>query len=308
MAVQIARALPGAIVRLTRTPDELERWLASLVNPQCILAAGGDGTVMALVNALHKVTPKDAPLPPIGILPLGTGNAWAHSAGARKLGDCVEALRKPHNALPMRRYGLIDIEDQVTFLAGCGWDSEILEDYRRSIAHTPAARLSKNVWTYLSAAVTRTAPRSILLGRARVTVENLGETVYAMQASGEVERLRVGPGKILYEGFASVAGAATVPEFGYGFRAYPFAERMPGLINIRVYDEKPIRALAKLPLLWQGAHPLKGAHDWFVDAVRMTFSREVPLQIAGDAIGMRQVIEYRTSARSVTMLDWRRML
>jgi hypothetical protein len=39
----------------------------------------------------------------------------------------------------------------------------------------------------------------------------------------------------------------------------------------------------------------------------MTFSRQVPLQVGGDAHGMRRTIEYRASTRCVSMIDWRRM-
>ena len=49
-------------------------------------------------------------------------------------------------------------------------------------------------------------------------------------------------------------------------------------------------------------------HDWFVKAARMTFSRMVPLQVGGDALGMRRTVEYQIATRPVDMLDWRRML
>ena len=48
-------------------------------------------------------------------------------------------------------------------------------------------------------------------------------------------------------------------------------------------------------------------HDWFTTGVRMTFSRPVPLQIGGDAVGMRQSVDFRYAGRDVAMLDWRRM-
>jgi hypothetical protein len=38
-------------------------------------------------------------------------------------------------------------------------------------------------------------------------------------------------------------------------------------------------------------------HDWFATEVRMIFSRPMPLQIAGEAVGMRQTVDYKLSPR-----------
>ncbi len=44
-----------------------------------LIAAGGDGTVSEIVNALVRATADGAPLTPIGILPLGTANDLAYA-------------------------------------------------------------------------------------------------------------------------------------------------------------------------------------------------------------------------------------
>jgi diacylglycerol kinase family enzyme len=310
IAVQIAGALPGASVRLTRSIAEVEGWVKTLDRPRGILAAGGDGTAIALVNALDRVLGKARPLPPIGILPLGTGNAWAHSTGAHKLGLAVRMLERHTGTLPTRKFGLVDCEGTLTPFAGTGWDAQILDDYKSQLEASvgPSRVVSKSVWGYLSAMLFRTTPKTILYGRPHLLIENLGDEVYTMTADHKLLKLaNVGHGAVLYEGMASVAGAATAPEFGYGFRAYPFAERLLGFINVRVYDRPAIRAIRDIPKLWRGAHPLRGMHDWFTRAVRMTFSRPMPLQIAGDAVGTRQTVEYRAGDRIVDVLDWRRM-
>jgi Diacylglycerol kinase catalytic domain len=310
IAVQIARALPGASVRLTRSIAEVEGWLRTLDRPRCILAAGGDGTAIALVNALASVAPKYRPDAPIGILPLGTGNAWAHATGAYKLGLAVRMLERHVGALPTRKFGLVDCEGTLTPFAGTGWDAQILDDYKSQLEASvgPSRVVSKSVWGYVSAMLLRTTPKTILYGRPHLLIENLGDEVYTITADRKLLKIaNVGRGAVLYEGMASVAGAATAPEFGYGFRAYPFAERLLGFINVRVYDRAAVSAILDIPGLWRGAHPLRGMHDWFATAVRMTFSRPMPLQIAGDAVGTRQTVEYRASGELVDVLDWRRM-
>jgi diacylglycerol kinase family enzyme len=306
IAVQIARALPGASVRLTRSIQEVEGWLRTIKEPRCILSAGGDGSAVALLNALDRIVPKDEPFPPVGALPLGTGNAWAHALGARKLDTCIRALVRHEGAVPTKRFGLLSCDGVLTFFGGCGWDAQILDDYRLQLEASPSNRISKSVWGYVTAMLLRTFPKAILYGRPHVIIENLGTDVYTITTDRKMVRLTdVGRGAILYDGMASVAGASTCPEFGYGFRAYPHAERMLGFMNVRVYDQKAGGAVLDIPKLWKGQHPLRGMTDWFATEVRMTFSRPMPLQIGGEAIGTRLTVDYKTSERVVDALDWR---
>lgn len=311
IAVQIARALPGATVRLTRSIQEVEGWLRTVVangtsSIRCILSAGGDGSAVTLLNALDRVVPKGKPFPPIGALPLGTGNAWAHALGARKLDACVRALARHHALVPTRRYALLECDGVLTFFGGCGWDAQVLDDYRQQVEQSPSSRIAKSVWGYVTAMLTRTVPKTLLHGRPHVIIENLGDEVYVIDEGCRLKRLEgARRGTILYDGMASVAGAATCPEFGYGFKAYPFAERLLDLLNVRLYDQKALSAVYDIPKLWRGQHPLAGMQDWFATEVRMTFSRPVPLQIGGEAIGSRLTVEFKKSDRSVDALDWR---
>jgi diacylglycerol kinase family enzyme len=310
VAVQIARALPGASVRLTKNQREIDAWLRVLPTPRGVFAAGGDGTAVALVNALDRVTPPDQELPVMGVLPLGTGNAWAHALGAPKLHTCLAALARTPASLPTRRYGLVDAEGMLAHFAGSGWDAMILDDYTRQVeaSRGPGRRLSKSVYGYVTATLLRTAPKVALFGNARVVVENLGDEVFAFDPDGHPRKLEgVGPGTVLFDAPAGIAAVGTCPEFGYRFKAFPFAERMPGFMSVRVFSRSALGAVASIPELWRGVHPLEGMHDWLATHVRMTFSRDVPVQIGGDACGTRRTIEYRAAARGARVVHWRRM-
>src|SRR5208282_3278018 len=81
---QIGRTLPGASVRLTRTADEIGVWLQTLPAPRVVPYGG---------------------TPTVGILPLGTGNGWAHALGAPKLHRCLSLLAQTPGPLPARRCG-----------------------------------------------------------------------------------------------------------------------------------------------------------------------------------------------------------
>ena len=314
VAVQIARELPDAAVRLTKSQAEVDAWLRQILPgknpPLCILAAGGDGTAIALVNALSRVV-GDAPLPPVGFLKLGTGNAWANVVGAPKLSatlDLLKTARRRGVGLPMRRFGLVDCNGTLSCFAGCGWDAQILNDYKDQLAAAqgPPRFFAKSVYGYLTAMLFRTAPKTLLFGRPHVIIENLGDEVYTMTADQKLLRLAgIGHGAVLYDGPASVAGAATIAEYGYHFKAFPHAERFLGMINVRIYDRTASGAIASIPKLWRGTYPLRGMHDWFAKSVRMTFSRPMPLEIGGDAVGLHRSIELTSSPREATVLDWR---
>jgi diacylglycerol kinase family enzyme len=311
LAVQIARALPGAAVRLTKTTREIDAWLRTIPSPRALFAAGGDGTAVALINALARVTPPSASGPAVGILPVGTGNGWAHALGAPKLHRCLELLANTPGPFPTRRYGLLEVEGTLAHFAGSGWDAMILEDYKRQLEATkgPGRRLTKSVYGYLAATLLRTAPKVALVGNPHLLIENLGDEVFVVDREGKPRLLEgAGRGAVLYDAPAGAAAAGTCPEFGYRFKAIPFAERMPGFISVRAYDRGPLGAIAAIPSLWRGTHPIGGMHDWLVKNVRLTFSRPVSLQIGGDAFGMRRTIEFRAADREVRMVDWRRLL
>ena len=310
VAVQIARTLPGASVRLTRTEKEVDAWLRALAPPRGVFAAGGDGTAVALVNALARLTSDRDPLPTMGVLPLGTGNGWAHALGARKLHSCLDMLARTPGSLPTRRCSLVEVEGTLAHFAGSGWDAMILDDYKRQLESSTGAGLhfSKSMYGYLSATLLRTAPKVGLLGNPHVVIENLGHEVYGVDPDGKVGLLEgIGRGAVIYDGPAGIASVGTCPEFGYRFKAFPFAERMPGFMSVRAYARGAFGAVVTIPRLWSGSHPLRGMHDWLATGVRMTFSRSVPLQIGGDAHGMRRTIEYRAADRTIAMVDWRRM-
>ncbi|APS00095.1 diacylglycerol/lipid kinase family protein [Pajaroellobacter abortibovis] len=308
---QLRAALPAAHVCLTNHPEEIEQWICSLPPCSCIFSAGGDGSIIALLNVLHHLTPPEDPLPPVGIIPLGTGNAWGHVTGAPSLRVALSILSQITVPLFFQPFGLIEWNGQLTHFAGSGWDAQILQDFQSQLAISRgfSRHLSQTVVGYLSATLFRTFPKVVLFEQPHGILENTGNEVYTIQKNGGMIPLKgIKEGSILYEGPISVAGAATCPELGYHFRAYPFANRIKGLMNVRIYNQSPVRALLHLPHLWRGTFPLAGIHDWFVKSVRFTFSRPVPFQIAGDPLGNQKTVEYHCSSRTAPLLDWRPFL
>ena len=313
----LAQALPGSTILVSGDFDQARRHVRELISqrPDVILSGGGDGAAMRLLNFWREEGGGE--LPAVGILRLGTGNGWARALGApaffrhvRKLGSL------PEQALPVQEFPLVEVENHLCQFAGVGWDARILNDYQRNldkrssqlVGSRMAAWLHKGARGYLYSVARITIPeewaRLHRQGHARVVVENLGPEVFAL-SDGKAVPLPA-PTQ-LHEGAISVGAASTVAEWGYGLRAFPHAQLQPGFINVRIYDGHVVDAVMNAPKIWRGVQ-VPGMHDWFATAVRMRFSRPMPFQIGGDAMGERAEIVLRKARETVRMVDWRTAL
>ncbi len=310
-------ALPHSTVLVSDDLDQARRHVRRLIEerPQVILSGGGDGAAVRLLNLWREEG--GGAFPTLGILRLGTGNGWAHAVGAPGFFDLARTLPKlAGKPLPVQEFMLIEVENHLCHFAGVGWDARILNDYQRNLDKRSsqllgsrfASWLHKGRRGYFYSVARITIPQEWMRmqreGQAQVVLENMGPQVFRM-ADGAPSML---PGATtLHEGPVSVAAASTVPEWGYGLRAFPYALHKPGLLNVRIYDGHVLDAVVNAVKLWRGEQ-VAGLHDWFASAVRMRFSRPMPFQIAGDAMGERTEIVLRAAPESVHVIDWRRAL
>ncbi|MBX5482128.1 MAG: diacylglycerol kinase [Myxococcaceae bacterium] len=310
-------ALPEAQVFVSDDLLQAERHAKLIAgsDAEVVLSGGGDGAAMRLIRMLRAQIGSARAHPALGILKLGTGNAWAHTTGACGYRRLFQLLPRMPWPLPLRRFDLVTVEGWEAPFAGVGWDALILNNYQRNLDKRSsqifgsrlATRLHKGLGGYLYSAVRYTVPKEWRLthehGAARVTLEvPSNEPLYTVDPHGIVVQLAWR--SPLYEGPVSVGAAATIPEYGYGLRAFPFATRLPGFINLRVYDRAVLEALGNLPRIWRGDHPVPGMHDFFVKRARMRFSRPMPFQIGGDASGQRTEVEYGVAKEPVNCVDW----
>ena len=307
----VERFLPRARVALTRSLEEARAWISDTLRPNppsLLLAGGGDGTITGLLNELRRA---GVALPAIGVLPLGTGNAWARVTGAPRAAVALKQIAAVGERLPpLRPFSLVRVEGKVAPFAGTGWDAEMIQDFKSQLSSAgPLASTQAGLRGYLGAMFTRTVPRHLFgEGNPQVSVYNMGDTALTVDSRGSVQPVTHGDkGALLYRGPAGVAGAATTPEWGFGFKAFPFAQAVPHRLSVRVYGATVMEATRNMFKLWRGEHPMPRMHDWFVQRVRMEFDREVPFQMGGDVLGMRRTLDFDLAEESVQLVDWRQL-
>jgi hypothetical protein len=307
---RIQGILPRARVAVTHSFEDARAWVTSELAKDCpdvLLSGGGDGTAIALLNELRA---QSVDVPAFGILPLGTGNAWARATGARDVAGALRGLAdlREDEVPPLRTFSLVETEGKLTPFAGTGWDAEVLSDYKKMIDAVPPALRESAGGTvgYLRSILTRSVPRHLgSKPRPNVRLVNLGAPALAIDDSGRAVPVPGGgTGAVLYEGPLSVAGAATTEELGLGFRAFRFAHSVPGRIAVRVYAASTLEATMRLPWLWRGAHPLPHDHNWMLTRCRMEFDRPVPFEIGGDLAGDRSSVELSLAAERAPLVDW----
>jgi len=308
----VRERLPRARLTVTRTLDDVRRWIdreLAPAPPDLLLSGGGDGTAVALLNELRD---RRVAVERLGVLRLGTGNGWANATGAPRTRRAIAGIAGLRGEQPpTRRFALVECDGRIAPFLGTGWDAEIVSDFKAQLAQLPGRLrpLGTGLPGYLLGLVTRTIPRQVLgTGPANVVVTNLGEPALTVDDHGRVVPIPGGGrGAVLYRGPASVAAAATTEEWGFGFRAFPFAHAVPGRVSARVYGAPVFEATRNMFRLWRGEHPVPRMHDFFLTHGRMEFDRDVPFQVGGDVGTARRSFEFRIARDVVDLVDWRRL-
>ncbi len=303
--------LPRARVTVTRSLDDVRRWIEHDLAPsppELLLSGGGDGTAVALINELRTSSVEIARL---GVLRLGTGNGWANATGAPRAHEAIAHIAAMSGAPPTRRFSLVETDGRIAPFLGTGWDAEIISDFKAQIpgARTHTKSINEGLYGYLKGMVTRTIPRHVFgHGPPNVILTNLGAPAMTVDEHGRVVPVPGGErGAVLYRGPASVASAATTEEWGFGFRAFPFAHAAPGRVSVRIYGAPVLEATRNMFKLWRGQHPIPKMHDFFLTHGRMEFDREVPFQVGGDLAEPRRSFDFRLADDSVDLVDWARL-
>ena len=220
-----------------------------------VIAAGGDGTLFEVVNALMRVRPEQRL--PLGILPVGTGNAFSRELGL-KPADWKKAIDIIHrNKLRPVDVGKVQTSDQQFYfinIVGIG--------------------LVVNI------------------GRTTQKIKKLGPVSYSMAALWETLRLQPNPVRISIDGelieddlvFVEIANSRYT---GTSFKIAPDAKIDDGLLDVVLL--KPIarwRILNLFPTIYSGRHvehPEIETHRGHT--ITLSTDEPMPLMPDGEFIG-----------------------
>jgi diacylglycerol kinase family enzyme len=265
-----------------------------------IFTGGGDGTIVTTLSAIRDIVASGhgVSVPPIGILKLGTGNAWTYAVEAKGgLGQLAHVARGGY--FFTAAYSLIQVNDLLCPFAGLGWDAQILNDYydlNKRHEGRVLSGLTKSLFGYFLAAATRTIPR-FANGQnpSEVEVTFIGENLYKPDRRGDYFPITNRRDTVIYHGPASFVAAGTIPFFGYKLRAFPYACRAPGTMHLRIVNLDPGVAVRHLRGFWKGTYFSSDIIDFLADRVRITFTSDQPIEVGGDPMGYTRSVEFSIS-------------
>jgi diacylglycerol kinase family enzyme len=278
-----------------------------------VFTGGGDGTFVGWVNRILESAERRAARPPrFGVLALGTGNAVAEMVGAtprRHAQDLARYVRGEVGAV--RRLDLLTCDGRRTPFAGVGIDAAVVNDYvwlKERLSGTPLEKLGVGMAGYGLAIALRSAPRAVLERRpGYCEVVNVGRPAWRLDARGARTGPPIAHGELLYAGPCMLAAASTVPYYGLGLRAFPFAGAAQGVMQLRIATSIGVPTLLlNLSRIWAGEFSHEGLLDFHADRVALRFERPVPLQVGGDAEGWRDALTFSMAANPVEIVDFGR--
>jgi diacylglycerol kinase family enzyme len=276
-----------------------------------VLTGGGDGTFTAvLTDVVREARRQGKPLPRFGFLKLGTGNALAWVVGAsgaqkRGLAADIQRLREDAGSRPVR---FIEVENLMAPFAGFGVDAVVLQDYeivKKRLMKTALRRVAPGLLSYAVSSVTRSLPSYFFRQMPHCRVTNDGGDAYRLGPKGAVVGLPIPRGQTIYEGPARIAAVSTIPYYGFGFRAFPYAEERPDRMNLRISTIPPIPFARNFRAIWRGEYESAAyMSDYLVEAVTFELDPPTPFQIGGDPRGERARVQAVLSPTTIRLVDF----
>jgi hypothetical protein len=134
---------------------------------------------------------------------------------------------------------------------------------------------------------------------------NTGAPAQRLDGNGEPLGAPVEAGQILYQGPARLVGISTIPYYGFGFRAFPFADRQPERMQIRIANLGLVQFSTHLREIWSGTYKNpKAVFDYLVEEATIEMNPQTAFQIGGDLVGTRGSVSVRVSPKPIRLVDF----
>src|SRR6185503_19265750 len=99
-----------------------------------------------------------------------------------------------------------------------------------------------------------------------------------------------------------LVGISTIPYYGFGFRAFPFAETRPDRMQIRIANLNLWQFSAHLREVWSGRYQnAEAIFDYLVEQVTIEMNPPTAFQVGGDLVGSRSSISVRVSPKPIRL-------
>lgn len=301
----IARALPGG-VRFTASLDDAREVIRAEIRRgvDLMVFGGGDGTVvMGLALLAEACRGAGAPEPAIGVLRLGSGNAFADAvnAGANPAAD-LERLARGAGA--WREQPLLEVLGVRAPFVGMGIDAQLLEDHAavgRVVDRVPGGRWIGGGARYALSVALRSVPRFALAARPHAIVTNAGAPAIELGPDGATGR-EIERGKELWRGACTMVAGGAIPYFGFGLKMFAHAGKHARRFQLRCGDSSLVEMLRSAPAAFRGDYWSDRVHDFAVDRVAIALDREAAIEAGGELLGRRSRIELALG-KSITIVE-----
>ncbi|MEY4582873.1 MAG: diacylglycerol kinase [Pseudomonadota bacterium] len=276
-----------------------------------VLTGGGDGTFVQMVSwVVHSAEELQKPFPRFGLLKLGTGNALAWVLGAQnpRGRGVVADLARLRREGGSRQLRLLEVEDRLTPFAGLGADAIALTYYNDTRDAFYRSRWLRHIATgpvvYTVALAGRIVPKYLLQPTIRVRIINQGAPAIRLGQDGRPVGKPIEAGETIYSGPARLLAFGTIPYWGFGLRAFPYADERADRFSLRVVNFGSATVVANIREIWQGSYRSDRLHDFLVERMQVQCDEPTPLQIGGDVAGVRQQVNVALSQRPIQVVDY----
>jgi YegS/Rv2252/BmrU family lipid kinase len=241
-----------------------------------IVAAGGDGTINAVVNGMMRAGLDSATtLPPLGVLPMGTGNVFAFNMDIpRSWRDACRTIRTGN--VRTIDVGVATAGDETRhflLMAGVGFDAKVVED--------TSLRLKYVLRDF--AYVLKTLQNVVLHQGARVTLRFVEGRVHREEAW-----------------LVMIGNAAS---YAWDIKVTQHARVDDGVLDVCLMPfENKIVSIQQAMQILTGQHIERGtARYWQTRSLRIESEPSVPVQLDGDEWA-RTPLEIRVLPAAIRVL------